>query len=103
MTINTFRYFIYAFGIILAFSNCSGNEKSEKKKTDQKTENVLLYNIPPPKELSETERHKINAQCQLFYDTVLSPSAFNGGIIVAKGGNIVFEKYRCFINTPAAD
>lgn len=103
MTIKTFRYFIFSFGIVLAFSNCSGNKKSEKKNSEQKAENVLLYNIPPPKAISETERQKISAQCQLFYDTVLAPSAFNGGIIVAKGGNIIFEKYKGFVNMSGGD
>ena len=103
MTINTFRYFIWAFGIMLAFSNCSGNKDEKNKNAAQKTENALSYNIPPPKELSETERNKINAQCQLFYDTVLAPSAFNGGIIVAKGGNIVFEKYKGYVNITSGD
>ena len=103
MTIKTFRYFIFLFGIILAFSNCSGKKNSDKKNSEQKAENVLLYNIPPPKAISETERQKISAQCQLFYDTVLAPSAFNGGIIVAKGGNIIFEKYKGFVNMSNGD
>lgn len=103
MTIKTFRYFIFSFGIILAFSNCSGKKNSDKKNSEQKAENVLLYNIPPPKAISETERQKISAQCQLFYDTVLAPSAFNGGIIVAKGGNIIFEKYKGFVNMSNGD
>ncbi|MBK8610851.1 MAG: beta-lactamase family protein [Chitinophagaceae bacterium] len=35
----------------------------------------------------------IKKVCQIWYDTVLKPKSFNGGMIVAKEGNIIFEKY----------
>ena len=32
--------------------------------------------------------------CRLWYDSFLQRSGFNGGILVAKSGNIIFEQYR---------
>ena len=32
--------------------------------------------------------------CEHWYDTVLGKSGFNGGLLVSKDGNIVFEKFR---------
>ncbi|MEO7800680.1 MAG: serine hydrolase domain-containing protein [Ginsengibacter sp.] len=33
-----------------------------------------------------------------FYNTVLEPSGFNGGLLVAKNGSVIFEKYTGFSN-----
>lgn len=101
MRIANFKSFFYACGIILAISGCS--QKQKDKLAEQKAEISLRYEIPAPKEISETERQKLYNQCQHFFDTVLVPSAFNGGIIVARGGNIVFEKYRGSVNINIGD
>jgi CubicO group peptidase (beta-lactamase class C family) len=50
--------------------------------------------LPKPIPLSTAESMHLQRACQLWFDTVLKPSAFNGGMLVAKGGNIVFEQYR---------
>ncbi|MBL0146341.1 MAG: hypothetical protein IPP48_11855 [Chitinophagaceae bacterium] len=41
--------------------------------------------------MPKAEANKIKAACQVWYDTVLALKDFQGGIIVAKNGNIVFE------------
>ena len=91
MSIHFCRYLLYTCGIIFSFSACSQKEKN--KLAAQKAEIALRYDIPPPKEIAASEKQKLYNQSKHFYDTVLVPSAFNGGIIVAKGGNIVFEQY----------
>lgn len=43
--------------------------------------------------LSKAEAEKYYSVSQSFYDLVLRPSGFNGAILVAKNGQVVFEKY----------
>lgn len=43
--------------------------------------------------LSKAEAEKYYSVTQSFYDLVLRPSGFNGAILVAKNGQVVFEKY----------
>lgn len=100
MTIN-FRSFLYACAIVLTVSACS--QKKKDALAEQKAEIALRYDIPPPKAISESEKQKLYTRIKHFYDTVLVPSAFNGGIIVAKGGNIIFEQYRGSVNMDDAD
>jgi CubicO group peptidase (beta-lactamase class C family) len=86
---------------MLMLISCSLNEQS---KTEAKPKKPLItYKINEPKELDKIEYDRIYRACKMFYDTTLLPSGFNGGIVVAKGGNIVFEKYRGSINLDGVD
>ena len=59
---------------------------------------VAPYHIPAPGPLNAGEKQVIYRGAELFYDTLLDKSGFNGGIIVAKSGNIIFEKYKGSVN-----
>jgi CubicO group peptidase (beta-lactamase class C family) len=86
---------------MLMLVSCSLNEQS---KTEAKSKKPLItYKIDEPKALDKIEYDRIYRACSIFYDTTLLPSGFNGGIIVAKGGNIIFEKYRGSINLDGID
>ena len=87
--------------IIISLAGCS--QKDKKNSILNKEEATLKYELPIPSKLNDAEKEKIKRDVQLFYDTTLAPSAFNGGIIVAKGGNIVFEKYKGSINLDGKD
>lgn len=86
---------------IITITGCSQKDKKKSSITNEQT--TLTYQIPPVSNISENERSEIKRLVQLFYDTTLSPSAFNGGIIVAKGGNIIFEKYKGSVNLDGTD
>jgi CubicO group peptidase (beta-lactamase class C family) len=87
--------------VTMMLVGCSLNEHS---KTDAKpTKPLITYKINEPKALDKNEYDRIYRACEIFYDTTLLPSGFNGSIIVAKGGNIVFEKYRGSINLDGVD
>lgn len=63
----------------------------------QKEENAAdsgLIHLPATAALSKADIEKYKAGCQAWFDTSLKASGFNGGIIVAKKGNIVFESYQ---------
>ncbi len=85
---------------VIFFTACSQNNRKTASITPQKT---VTYTIPAPLPISNQDRQRIIHDTQLFYDTTLSQSGFNGGIIVAKGGNIIFEKYKGSINLDGKD
>ncbi len=100
---NAFFSWIY-FLFLLGFSVQSCTEHSTSKNDDLAKEEIIpLYKIPIENPISDIERANFIRQCQLFYDTVLNVSGFNGGIIVAKNGQVVFEKYRGSINLDHKD
>lgn len=51
--------------------------------------------VPAPAPLSNIELHRYATTTSHFFDTVFS-GRFNGSILVAKDGKIVYEKYRGF-------
>lgn len=63
----------------------------EKKDT---TSNLTPYHIElPPGKLSAEEKNSLAKKCGEWFDSVLAPSNFNGGILVAKNGVPVYERY----------
>ncbi len=84
------------------FSKCTSNTAEPVTKIEEKKDSIL-YIIKAQTELRKTQRDSIFYACKMFYDTTLLPSGFNGGILVAKGGNIIFEKYKGFVNLNSAE
>jgi CubicO group peptidase (beta-lactamase class C family) len=93
-----FNNIIAFLAMLLWFCACSSNETNKLPNTVIIEEPKILYNINAPSPIDKIERDRIFYACKQYYDTSLLPSGFNGGIIVAKGGNIIFEKYRGFEN-----
>lgn len=86
--------FVYALLMamfLLPFHACNSVSKDAKEKADT---SIDLIQLPPAGELSTEEKNKLQQACTLWYDSMLAPSAFNGGMIVAKRGNIIFERYK---------
>jgi CubicO group peptidase (beta-lactamase class C family) len=90
-----YSFFIAIFLFAAALSSCNGNGKNSEQLAQ---EEKITYSLPAPTNIEEYELKKIVADCALFYDTLLFPSGFNGGMLVAKNGNIVFEKYKGSLN-----
>lgn len=60
---------------------------------------ATLYAAGPTVSLPKEKLHHYNTACSSFFDSLLLRStAFNGSILVAKDGNIVYEKYAGFTN-----
>ena len=82
-------------------TSCS-SKKNDPKNVKEQNKNQT-YIIPPPSVLAVEERQRIQVKSEIFFASMLDGSGFNGGMIVAKGGNIVFEKYKGFINIDGKD
>jgi CubicO group peptidase (beta-lactamase class C family) len=75
------------------FLSCSNNNTTVAKNATTNSDTVYHYNA-----LSAIEKeHYYNAITPL-YNQLLVNSGFNGGIVIAKNGEIVFEDYRGIAN-----
>ena len=97
---NKIKIFFCA-SILFLITGCS-SKKNDQKNVKEQNKNQT-YNIPQASVLAVEERQRIQVQSEIFFDSMLDGSNFNGGMIVAKGGNIVFEKYKGFINIDGKD
>ena len=78
------RYIIIFISIILVACNISSKQDPAKNQTI----------LPNPGSLSNLEGERLKVACEHWYNSVLKTKGFNGGIVVAKKGNIVFEAYN---------
>ncbi|HTB51179.1 MAG TPA: serine hydrolase domain-containing protein [Ferruginibacter sp.] len=53
-----------------------------------------LIDLPAPTPISLALRQKLHDGCEAWYDQRLRSTGFNGGMLVAKNGNIIFEQYK---------
>ena len=97
---NKIKIFFCA-SILFLTTGCSSKKNNPKNGKEQ--DKNQTYIIPPASVLAVEERQRIQVQSEMFFASLLDGSGFNGGMIVAKGGNIVFEKYKGFINIDGKD
>lgn len=76
--------------LILLLDSCN----SANKKVVVTKDSLQSIAIPTPIPLSNAESQRLFNDCLQWYDSALKPGGFNGGILVAKNGNIVFETYN---------
>ena len=84
----------------LYFSACHSSTKPE---TAMAAGKFNLIHLPIAGHVDAAEKIRLQNACERWYDTVLKNSAFNGGMIVAKNGQVIFEKYRGLIKKGAPD
>ncbi|MFT3901680.1 MAG: serine hydrolase [Niabella sp.] len=87
--------FIYTVALALLFLGCKANDK--KGKTNHKTPETpkIDYTI---EEMSDAQKQAYHQKLSALFDSMLIKRNFNGGILVAKGGNILYEKYIGYQN-----
>ncbi len=92
-------YFLFLNCVFLLITSCNTPFTSDKIHKDSLT----LINLPAPGTVSAAETEYIKNSCQIWYDSVLKHRGFNGGIIVAKAGHIIFEAYSGTGHMPGTD
>jgi CubicO group peptidase (beta-lactamase class C family) len=75
-------------GVILLYA-CGSSTATKNAPEDS-----LNYYPPTPQNLSKQEYRQLFRKVKEFYDTTLAATGFNGGFLVAKGGNIIYEAYN---------
>jgi CubicO group peptidase (beta-lactamase class C family) len=90
---------LFIAGIIL-FGCQSTTPKSTKGNIN---DTLALIELPKPQPISKAEADRLHSACEQWYDSALMFRGFNGGMLVAKNGNIVFEKYTGTGHLPGSD
>lgn len=80
----TFYSLVY---IIFLFSACKSNSETQNKTVQDHQAIVQKEAIP------ENELNAYKQELEDYFDTMLLRTNFNGGILVAKGGNVLYEAY----------
>ncbi|NDE11339.1 MAG: class A beta-lactamase-related serine hydrolase [Chitinophagia bacterium] len=78
------RYVIIFISIALVACNIFSKQEPTKSQID----------LPNPGSLSKLDGERLRIACENWYLSVLKTKGFNGGIVVAKKGNIIFEAYN---------
>lgn len=94
------RFIFIPISFSLVFAACSQGDatKLKIKKTDS-----TGYVAPAPGYISPLDFEKYRNAVSDFYNNDLVAKGFNGGIIVAKKGRIIFEAYHGFFNLKKKD
>lgn len=96
----SFTHLFWLWVCILLFTACNQGGKAGKKND---SDSLQIIHLPKLVSVSAAEAGRIQNACRAWYDTVLSVKGFNGGMIVAKDGNIIFEKYNGTAHLPGRD
>src|SRR5687767_7294754 len=84
---------------IIINSSCSSTPGKQELKKDS----IALITLPKPPAISETEKNRIRLLSKNWFDSALKQRGFNGGMLVAKDGNIIFEEYSGTGHIPGND
>lgn len=93
--------FLTAFLLIYfsAITSCnSGTSKSKPVSVD-----TTGYIAPDPGKIPENDFNRYYAEIKDFYENKLLRTGFNGGILVAKKGEVIFEDYHGFYDLAKKD
>ncbi|MEN9568988.1 MAG: hypothetical protein RL172_219 [Bacteroidota bacterium] len=87
------------FGICVVLAGC-GSAGSKNNGLPADSANILMD--VKPGFITDAEKQRLHNRCAAWYDSALKNKGFNGAVLVAKKGNIVFEAYNGFERLNAA-
>jgi len=73
---------------VFLFMGCNNNPDY-----DTDLESIDVYHLPTTQKINPEYIKKAATICNNWYDSYLNKSRFNGAILVAKNGQIIYEKY----------
>ncbi len=90
-----------AFGILFILYAC--NNATSSGEAIIPAEDSLLYYPATPSSLDQQAYRRYYRQLDAFFDSMLIRRGFNGAILIAKEGNILYEKYVGYRDLRAKD
>ncbi len=93
---------ICALGVLF-FEACQSSSQKSNTNPSITASEIAIIELPKPNPIDTKDAERLYKACQLWYDSSLLYGGFNGGMIVAKEGNIVFEKYTGTVHLPGTD
>lgn len=91
---------IYSIILLVLIYGC--NEAASNHEVTHR-EDSLQYYPPTPKQLDKQEFRQYRRILSSFFDSLLVKRGFNGSILVAKNGAIVYEKYAGYADLRKKD
>jgi CubicO group peptidase (beta-lactamase class C family) len=88
-----------AFIFSVIFFNC----KSKANKSTRPNADTAAYRAPAPGDISPDDFNRYYTGIKNYYEKNLVGRGFNGGILVAKKGRVIFEDYHGFFNLKKKD
>lgn len=80
-----------ALSALLVLAACNSTTKGNQNNNDTLPG---IIQLPAPSSITKAESERMRIACEKWYDSVLKRMGFNGGIVVAKKGTIIFEAYN---------
>jgi CubicO group peptidase (beta-lactamase class C family) len=80
-----------------SFLTCCAQSPSSKGLVKNQDTQLLAARNPVPKELPAAEYHHFSNTSRHFFDSLFQ-HGFNGGLLVARDGEVVYERYSGFKN-----
>ncbi len=90
------RRILLPLALVLLIYSCKSNSQPSEKNNKQHAEGQT--EIAEKEKIPESELIAYNQKLSGYFDTMLLNRNFNGGILVAKGGNILYEAYVGYEN-----
>lgn len=97
---NYYIKLFFSFFVLLCFAACSNDKKENKKLPLHDELHPTTFTF---RTLENDEALGYRKQIEQLYDTLLGNTGFNGSIVVAKNGQILFEDYRGYSNFDTKD
>ncbi len=88
---------LYATTLLAAFI-ASCQVPSSSKEDDNGYSEQSKISLPDPEKLGKKEEAAYRSKLEALFDQKLTQQNFNGAILVAKGGHILYEKYVGFFD-----
>jgi CubicO group peptidase (beta-lactamase class C family) len=89
------RFILISVSLCHFFSACQsqGSVKNSHVLNDS-----VAYDPPAPGAISKADFERYSSAVENYYDNKLLAKGFNGGILVAKKGEVIFEAYHGYFN-----
>jgi CubicO group peptidase (beta-lactamase class C family) len=95
--VKTIFYAIVFVAVIYGCNDASSNGETVH------TEDSLQYYPPTPQQIDKQEFRQYHRVLSAFFDSMLIGRGFNGSILVAKNGSIIYEKYAGYADLRKKD
>jgi CubicO group peptidase (beta-lactamase class C family) len=96
---NNYRFFFTIVSFLLIFSACNSGSANKSKVVSADT----AYVPPPAGNISKEDSERYYNAVKTFFDKDLVAKGFNGAILVAKKGEVIFEDYHGYFNLRKKD
>lgn len=96
MTFGKIYFLLFIFCVTI--TACNSGSATKPSNTDS-----TGYKAPEPGDISKKELKRYHTEVEDFYEKHLVARGFNGGILVAKKGRIIFEDYHGYFDIRKKD